>query len=327
MPHGLYVVDFHAHLQDCHTQDVLCRDERDSLFFKHAAPTLEQIAHRIEPMYAKFSRSIACHFRDSFSRYVYRKLSKIYLMEVLRLFKVYGVQRLLNSMERNGVDHVVIHSLEPLTATDNIIDLLKPHRDKFSIFASVDRNERDPVGYFSKFLETGAISGLKLHPIVGGFACGELYHATKDLVAYVGELGLPTMIHTGHIPVEGLSGLGGCNEVRALEPLLAAFPKAKFVLAHIGWESWRQVIGLAEKYKNVSVETSWQPAKIIRRAVDTLGPERVIFGSDFPLFKQDFAYHQMRQALTEREFVMVASVNAVRLLGLKPNVKAPAHAS
>jgi uncharacterized protein len=167
----------------------------------------------------------------------------------------------------------------------------------------------------SKHIESGLIDGLKIHPVVGGYACGELYSATKDIVDLAVQKDLPILIHTGHLPKEAIVGLAaGCNEVKYLEPLIAAFPRGRFVLAHIGWESWRQVLGFALKYKQVSVETSWQPARIIRRAVDMIGPERVIFGSDFPLFKQGMAFEQVNRALTNKELVMVTSTNAKRLL-------------
>jgi len=316
MKNGLYIVDFHAHLQDCHTQETLCREDRNTLFFKHAAPLLEQVAHLSEPYYSVPLRSLAINYHGDLGRQLFGMLGQVFLMETLRLFKKYGIERLLETMERNQIDHVVIHSLEPLTATKNILQLIEPFRKKISVFASVHRNEPDPIGYFKAFVEAGVISGLKIHPQVGGFACGELYDKVKDLVSYASDQELPILIHTGHIPVQRLKGIAGCSDVDALEPLLANFPQANFILAHIGWESWRRVLQLATIYPNVSVETSWQSARIVRRAVDTVGPERVLFGSDFPLFDQTFALHQVEKALTPQEFVLVASVNARRMLRL-----------
>jgi uncharacterized protein len=219
-------------------------------------------------------------------------------------------------MDRCGIDHSVIHSIEPFTSTANILELTKDYRQRLSVFASVEREREDKVAYLYPFVEANAIAGIKFHPIVGGYACGELYFRMKDVVKLAGEADLPIMIHTGHIPVDKLPGIGGCSEVQALEPLIRDFPEVRFVLAHIGWESWRQVLDLASRYPNTYVETSWQPATIIRRAVDKLGSSRVLFGSDFPLFKQSLAMKHVRQALTPREYVEVVSVNAKRLLKL-----------
>ena len=64
------------------------------------------------------------------------------------------------------------------------------------------------------------------------------------------------------------------------------------------------------------VETSWQPARIIRKAVDRLGSSRVLFGSDFPLFQQDQAIDEVIRALSPREFRVVCYRNAANLLHL-----------
>ncbi len=314
MYNGLFTVDFHTHIQDANTQLSLCPEDTRSSVFQLTNPIFERVANVSEPLHDVIARFIAMNYRGDISRYIYSKLGKIGLMECLRLFKTYGIEKLVEKMNQNGIDHSVIHSIEPLTCTSNIIELAAPYKGRFSIFASVDKNLEDHQAYIRPFIEAGTISGIKLHPIVGRYACGELYFRMKDVVQLAEEHDLPVMIHTGHIPVGNLSRLDGCTEAQALEPLLKAFPRVKFILAHIGWESWRQIIKLALRYPNVYVETSWQPAKIIRRSVDRLGAGRVLFGSDFPLFNQKLALQQVQEALSAREFVEVASINALRLL-------------
>lgn len=316
MYNGLYTIDFHTHIQDITTQLKLCPEDRNSSLFRLTEPIFNRIANLSEPVHDCTSRHLAMHFKGGLSRYLYTKLGKLGLMEALRLFKTYSVDRLLKRMNRNGIDHAVIHSIEPLTATSNILEMTSAHRDRISVFASVERENPDPVGYLKTFVDDGTVGGIKIHPIVGGYACGELAYRMHDVVALAQRAHLPVMIHTGHIPVESLSGLRGCTEVQSIRPLIESFPDVKFVLAHIGWESWRQVLQLASDHRNTLVETSWQPAEVIRRAVDKLGSSRVLFGSDFPLFNQTMALNQVKQALTPREFVEVASVNGRRLLHL-----------
>lgn len=321
MINGLYTIDFHAHMQDEQTQASLCPDDRKSLFFQHAVPILERIANYSEPVHDEFVKYVALNLRDPFSRYLYSKAGQIGLMEVLRLFKNYDLNKLLFKMNLLNIDHVVIHSLEPLTYTRNILDITEPYKHKFSVFASVSRKENEPVKYLQDLINTGRISGIKIHPQVGGYACGELYEKTKDFAALAAKYNLPIMIHTGHIPSDDLTSLHGCSEVEAVEPLVREFQNVNFVLAHIGWESWRQVLKLAKSYKNIYVETSWQPANIIRRAVDQLGPGRVLFGSDFPLLKQVVALKQVSKALTRKELAYVMSANARSLLKLPHEFK------
>jgi len=314
MRKGLYIVDFHTHLAG----DRLCNfspEDQKTKFYQCLAPVYEPLANLTEPLHGRISRYFALNIRDPLSRILYGSIAWVGLMEVIRLFKKHDVDSLIAIMDRNGIDHSVICALEPFITTQEILDVMRPYRSRLSLFASIAKDELDPAGYFKKYVETGEISGLKIHPLVGGFSCGELYDRTKGAVQVAIDHNLPIMIHTGHIPKSTIAGLArGCEELESLEPLIRAFPKGKFVLAHIGWESWREVIAMAKKYPNISVETSWQPARVIRRAVDELGPERVIFGSDFPIFKQRSSLQQLERAVTDREYAYVASANARSLL-------------
>lgn len=314
MQHGLYIVDFHAHLKGPGKLDNFCPEEQQTPFFQKTVNLFDSFANFSEPFHDPFLRHMAINHRDFMWRKLYASFGPLGVMEVIRLFKRYEAKNLIASMDRHGIDHSVVCSLEPFITNKDVLDSIEPYPDRISMFASVSKQAEDPVGDMEKQLATGRVSGLKIHPIVGGFACGELYDATKEIVAIANARDLPVLIHTGHIPVDIIKGLSGCSEARYLEPLIAAFPRTRFVLAHIGWEQWRQVLGLAQKYPHVAVETSWQPARIIRRAVDSLGAHRVLFGSDFPLFKQELALAQVRDALTPREFVQVASTNAQRML-------------
>jgi predicted TIM-barrel fold metal-dependent hydrolase len=315
MRRGLYITDFHTHLAG-HTSNFSAEDQKTKLY-QTLAPIYEPLADLSEPLHGRISRYLALNIRDPLSRLFYGSFAWVGLMEVIRLFKKHDVTSLLKIMDRLGIDHSVICSLEPFITTEEILEVIRPYRARLSLFASVANKEADATGYFAKYVASGEINGLKLHPLVGGFAHGELFDRTKGAVEVATKHQLPIMIHTGHIPKATIAGLAtGSEELAAIEPLITAFPMGRFVLAHIGWESWREVLAMAKKYPNISVETSWQPARIIRRAIDELGPQRVIFGSDFPIYKQRSALEQVEQATTDREYVYIASANAKRLLQL-----------
>jgi predicted TIM-barrel fold metal-dependent hydrolase len=311
---GLYIIDFHTHLAG-HKLHNFSPEDQKTKFYQKLKPVFEPLSNFTEPLHGRLSGYFALNVRDPISRVLYNSFAWVGLMEVLRLFKKHNVTSLLEIMDKNGIDHSVICSLEPFITTEEILEVIRPHRARLSLFASVARDEVDGTAYFAKFVESGEISGLKIHPLVGGYACGELFDRTKGSVQVAVDHNLPIMFHAGHIPKSTIAGLTrGCEELESLEPLIAAFPTGKFILAHIGWELWREVLLMAKKYPNISVETSWQPARIIRRAIDELGPERVIFGSDFPIYKQSSALKQVEKAVTDREFVYVANVNAKRML-------------
>ncbi|MBX9685956.1 MAG: amidohydrolase family protein [Candidatus Obscuribacterales bacterium] len=311
-----HIVDFHAHLMSLAGAEKLCPIEQQSPFFKYVVPVIEPIAQFTEPVHDRWLRKLAMHYRCETSRFVYSQLGQFFLMEALRLFKTHGLERLLQSMERQKIEHTVIYSLEPLTHTRDILELLSPYPNKFSVFGSVSHSEPDPCAYLEPLMRDKLIRGVKIHPMVGSYEAQGLFDAVKDYVALASDYGLPVAIHTGDIPASALSELTTCSTVKELEPLFKGFPSCRFIINHSGWESWRAAFDMATAYDNVFLETSWQPAKIIRRAVDKIGAGRVLFGSDFPMFQQWQALREVRRALTEKEFELVASRNGMELLGL-----------
>ncbi len=89
-------------------------------------------------------------------------------------------------------------------------------------------------------------------------------------------LGVPLMIHTGYqIPY----ALPSLVAVRARE-----FPDLSLVLCHAGMAPYAQeALDLALTRPNVYLEPSWLPVYALRQAVQKLGPERILFGSDIIL--------------------------------------------
>ncbi len=311
------VIDFHAHLMTLGGLEKICPEEQQTESFKQLVSVFEPVAQITEPIHDRLLRQMAMNYNCNTSRTVYAHFGKLFLMEALRLFKRHGLERLVDSMDEHGIKHTVIHSLEPLTNTREILDLVSRFPDRFSVFGSVSKDEIDPAAYLGPLVESRAIKGIKIHPMIGGFTGDDLVHRKKELMDLAAEYQLPVAIHTGHIPMESLTGLSHCIHIPEFEPLVKAFPKCQFVFMHGGWESWRKAIDMARKYPNIVLELSWQPARIIRRAVDALGAHRVIFGSDFPLFQQDLALHQVKEALSRREYEVVCCANALRLLKME----------
>lgn len=308
------IIDFHTHIMTLGGVEKIFPDARNSLFFKHVAPIVEPIADLTECVHDQLLRYLAMHYNNKLSRLVYSQCGELFLMEALRLFKRHGLDRLLKNMDRLEIEKSVIYSLEPLTRTSEILQLTAKHPGRFAVFASFSHAEPDPVAYLRPLIESGLVSGIKIHPMVGGFHAEDLLRDTRAPIALARDHGLPVSIHTGDIPIEQLTNQVACSDMSVIAPIIEEFPDCTFILNHLGWESWRPAIKLAKARPNVFVETSWQPARIIRRAVDALGRERVLFGSDYPMFQPWQALRELREALTASEFEMVAFRNAERIL-------------
>lgn len=149
--------------------------------------------------------------------------------------------------------------------------------------------------------------GLKLHPV------STLSHpAGPDTVALVreaAELGVPVLFHCGDEPM---------TTPYQIAPLAQKVPAAQIILGHMGgYYHVDDAIAAAERYPNLYLETSAMPfPHKVREAVQRIGAERVLFGSDGPVCSPVLEVEKVRQAdLAEADAVQVLGGTLRRLLG------------
>ena len=150
--------------------------------------------------------------------------------------------------------------------------------------------------------------GAKLHCYYSGQATGSL--ATRALIAEVAKRGKPLLIHTD-----------GPDVVSALQEIARAHPNLPIIVAHggFGGADWHESFWAVKETDNIYVDlcTSAPRSGRIREAVDALGPERVLFGSDADALDRGFVLGSYADAgLTLIECKMVMYDNAKRLFKL-----------
>jgi hypothetical protein len=105
--------------------------------------------------------------------------------------------------------------------------------------------------------------------------------ASMDPIAEVAaELDLPILIHAWYKTVEVFQGELNGADVAALA---RRHPDTRIIMAHLTGVGRRGVQDI-EDLPNVCVDTSggWYDSEMVEYAVRHLGPERVLFGSDYP---------------------------------------------
>jgi uncharacterized protein len=129
--------------------------------------------------------------------------------------------------------------------------------------------------------------GLKLHPV--GTIAHPASKETRRLVEKAAEHCAPTLFHCGDEPL---------TTPLEIEPLAEACPEATIILGHMGgYYHGDDAIEVAERCANIILETSAfpYPAKI-RAAVERLGLDRVIYGSDGPVCSPPIEVEKVRLA-------------------------------
>lgn len=145
------------------------------------------------------------------------------------------------------------------------------------VWGLVWANPREPgcEATVRRLLEHPRFVGVKMHPLL------DAYHPDDPIVHPVMEAAVeadaPVLFHTGH-PLFTLPW--------SIEEVAVRFPEANVVLGHMGHGNVVYInasIDIAARRPNVYLETSGMPMHTkIREAVERVGPERVLYGSDAP---------------------------------------------
>jgi hypothetical protein len=148
------------------------------------------------------------------------------------------------------------------------------HPDRFLLFA---RLHPGPGGGAEELLEWAVRDlgyvGLKLHPV--GSRVHPADPRSVGLVRKAAALGLPTLFHCGDEELTLPDDIGRLAE---------KVPEASILLGHCGgYFHGRSALEWARRYPNLYFETSATPdLRLLREALDSIGPYRLIWGSDGP---------------------------------------------
>jgi hypothetical protein len=219
---------------------------------------------------------------------------------------------------------------------DNLARIVKMHPDRFTGFAHHDLFSEDAAVELERAVKELGLRGYKM-------IASALTRPVDDKAAYpvweVAErLGIPVLIHFGVLG----GGGGPARNLHNLDPLslwevAASFPTLKFVIPHFGACYLRELLQLCWSCPNVLIDTSgsnqwmtWMPypltlRDLFRKAVETVGADRIVFGTDssyFPRgFSEDYLKEQVRECraigLDEGSVEKIFHGNAARLLKLE----------
>ena len=150
--------------------------------------------------------------------------------------------------------------------------------------------------------------GVKLHP--AHYTLYPFGALTVKLCRRAGELGLPVLFHSG-------------DEMMCLpyqiDRLAEQCPDTTVILGHIGgYFSGDAALRVAERRDNVWVDTSEMPfPQMVRQAVDRLGAEKVLFGTDAPCCDIHLEIMKVKLAgLTAEQEALVMYKNYAKMMNL-----------
>jgi uncharacterized protein len=132
----------------------------------------------------------------------------------------------------------------------------------------------------------------------------------RRLMTTARELGLVVNIHSG----------SEISHPLAIGALCRRFPEVTVLMDHMGYREWTSdAIEAARDNPNLYLGTtiaSFEPI-VVERAVRELGPQRVVYGSNWPNLYSDLAVEAIRrQRLGQEAEELVLGGNLARILGI-----------
>lgn len=221
----------------------------------------------------------------------------------------------LEMMEHSGITHAVVAPPPEYVAVYNqegnrqILKLVSRHPVKLSGLAVANPWYGKKAALLLKNYLKEGLAGVYFHPGRQGFHLTDLL--LNPLMEVCAELKKPVYCHTG-IPV--------CAMPFQLAELARRFPAITFIMGHAGWSDFSgyDVIPAAKQAPNVVIESSCTTGSLIHRMVESLGHERVIFGSGYPQSMPKLEIDKiLRINLSEDVQQKIFSVNARNIWKIK----------
>ena len=187
------------------------------------------------------------------------------------------------SMDEAGVTHTVCLPIAPYLTFEDLRQAAE--KDPGIIpFTSIDYTRSyDVSSELSTHVAEGA-RGLKLHPAIQNIplTSKETFAAVEAFAPH----GLPVLFHCGYssyyLDGESHKENPSFSDIHYCRDLVKAFPGVRFIAGHAGIYQVGDVISMLSGFPNVSVDISFQSPEKIRDLLKSFGPERVMYGSDWP---------------------------------------------
>lgn len=219
---------------------------------------------------------------------------------------------IIREMDRCGIDAMIVSSFAALhgemrAGNQLTADALRQAPDRLFGYAVINPHYPEEIADELRrcFGGDSAFVGLKLHC---GLHVAPLDHPGYErALRFANEHALPVLIHGG--------------EIEEWSEITDRYPAARFLLAHAcAWDGFntpmRDYYGQVRDIPNLYVDIAGSAAfrGALRALIDLAGPDKVLFGSDFPMF--DLAFELGRVAggtLSDAEKAAVCSGNALRI--------------
>lgn len=225
-----------------------------------------------------------------------------------------SVHRLKEYVANSPITHCVVYSVAVRPHTvESINDFIAREvtlNENFIGFMAMHQDYPDPEAEIDRAMSMG-LCGIKLHPDTQAV---EMDDPRLMRVYEIAEAKhLPMTIHCGDYRYDW-------SHPRRLKRILHAFPNLVVNAAHFGgWSIYDYALEFLEDEKcflDMSSSMRFLGPRRTKELVYAYGTDRILFGSDFPMWEPDAEYEKFSSlGFSERELEDMCWHNAERFLG------------
>ena len=228
--------------------------------------------------------------------------------------RITSVEDLIKEIDKYGVDKIVVSDLKSIQydCKEGNAELKKDwdkYPDRIIPLCTVHARYYDDVqDLIDLYIGEYGFKGIKLHPELHSYPanCRAVYQVFEK----VSEFDVPVKFHSGDPYV------GGFCKPQYIGEIAGAFPEITVIMAHMGVSDWLEGIEVAIEHPNIILDTTGATINygMVEFAVEMVGAERIIWGSDTPLYTIISGLSKVTDGgLSEDAKEKVLSENALRI--------------
>ncbi|AUG56913.1 amidohydrolase family protein [Acetivibrio saccincola] len=267
---------------------------------------------------------------DEIAKKIIKSFNKVYSID----FNVPGegtIEDLIQGMNLTGIDYSVMANFAPPKILDSnnmwTIEMSKLNQCLIPLVSFHPDMGEDILPLLEKYISEGA-KGIKFHNMAQGFM--PTHPALEPLYDYCNQIAFPIEFHCGRVSNARLNEF---SDVECIIPVIDKYQDIPIILTHMADGNIDDVIKLSKEYENLYFDTSivisgypdiletnepsWLDDDVVVDVINTIGAERLLFGSDYPWGSPSHDFDRIANLdLNYKEKSLILGGNAIRIFGI-----------
>lgn len=184
---------------------------------------------------------------------------------------------------------------------------------RFHFFGSVHPAQEGWREALQQYKADG-VKGIKFHPTMQRLAPDS--DEGMAIIEECDRLGLHVFFHAGKAGIE--PGTGHFANMENYDLPLNEFPNTTFIFGHSGARDWEEALVRGQNHSNIVMEFAGPSIQTMKAMLEAVGPDRLVFGSDWPFYPLAATLAKVLHITWEDEITRdkILEHNARRLLDL-----------